>query len=150
MSQSLARILTHVIFSTKHRYPFINPAVRKELIPYNGGILRNLDSPAVEINCVADHVHILCCLSKNLAMADLVEQVKKASSKWVKGRFQSLRDFYWQAGYGAFSVSQSNVPEVRHYILGQERHHKKRSFQDEFREFLERHQIEYDERYVWD
>jgi REP element-mobilizing transposase RayT len=117
---------------------------------YLGGILRQWESPAILVNSVADHIHILFCLSKNHALKDVVEEVKKGSSKWIKGRGQEFASFFWQAGYGAFSVSQSHVPSVKRYISNQEAHHKKLGFQDEFRAFLKRYEIEYDERYVWD
>ena len=142
--------MTHIIFSTKHRRPMIPPEVRADLNAYMGGILRQLDCPAIEINCPPDHAHILCCLSKNIALADVLKEVKRGSSKWIKTKAPSLGDFYWQGGYGASSVSQSNVETVRGYIARQIEHHRKMTFQEEFREFLKRHQIQYDERYVWD
>jgi hypothetical protein len=112
------------------------------------GILKHLDSPALIINSVADHVHLLCQLSKNLAACKLIEEVKKSSSKWMKE--QGEPDFGWQNGYGVFSVSQSSADEVRKYIAGQAEHHRKRDFKDEFREFCGRYQVSLDERYVWD
>ena len=150
MSQSLAKNILHLIFSTKKREPLLTAGIRPALHSYLGGILRQWDSPSILMNSVADHIHILFCLSKNHALKDVVEQVKKGSSKWIKGQGQELAGFFWQAGYGAFSVSQSNVPSVRRYISNQEAHHKKLGFQDEFRTFLRRYEIEYDERYVWD
>jgi REP element-mobilizing transposase RayT len=148
--QSLARNLVHLIFSTKHRVPVLSDRIRDELHAYMAGVLKEWDSPALEIGSVADHVHILFCLSKNHALAKVVEHVKKGPSKWLKTQGREFADFHWQAGYGAFSVSQSNVPRVRTYIQGQAEHHRRRTFQDEFRAFLKRHQVEYDERYVWD
>ncbi|MCK4626981.1 MAG: IS200/IS605 family transposase [Phycisphaerae bacterium] len=150
MAQSLARIITHIIFSTKYRKPMIPPEIREELNAYLGGILKRYDCSPIEINCPPDHAHILCCLSKNHALAEILEEVKKGSSKWMKKQSPSLRDFYWQGGYGASSVSQSNVAAVRKYIANQQEHHRKLTFQEEFRAFLKRHQIEFDERYVWD
>ena len=117
---------------------------------YLVGILEQVESPSIRVNCVADHVHILCALSKNHALAKVVETVKKASSKWFKTKAPSLETFYWQAGYGAFSVSQSNVEEVRAYIAAQEEHHRRMTFQEEFLAFLKRHRVKYDERYIWD
>jgi len=148
MSQSLANILVHVIFSTKDRRPLITGPLRPGLHAYMAGILQELDSPALIINSVADHAHILCSLSKNLAACKLVEEVKKSSTKWIKPKGILL--FGWQSGYGAFSVSQSNVASVRNYIAKQETHHRQLSFQDEFRRFLVKYQVAYDERYVWD
>ncbi len=150
MPQSLIRNIVHIIFSTKSRRPLIIPEVRGALKAYLIGTLKNLDSPSIETNCVEDHVHIVCCVSKNHALKEILEEVKKSSSKWIKTKGRTLRDFYWQAGYGAFSVSQSNVEAVREYIRGQEEHHKKMTFQEEFRQFLRRHHVEYDERYTWD
>jgi len=150
MSQSLAKLITHLTFSTKLRKQLITPEVRTELRAYLRGILENLESPSIEINCVADHVHVLFCLSRKRSLAEVVEQLKKGSSKWIKTKAPALANFYWQAGYGAFSVSQSNVPAVRKYIVNQEKHHRKMTFQEEFRALLTKHDIEYDERCVWD
>jgi len=150
MPQSLAKVLVHIIFSTKQRRPLIQPGVVRDLNAYVGGALSNLGCQPIAVNSMPDHTHILCRLSRNHALAKVIEEVKKTSSKWVKTKAPGLGDFYWQAGYGAFSVSQSNVEAVRQYILDQEQHHRKRSFQDEFRAFLKRHDIEYDERYIWD
>lgn len=150
MPQSLAKNLIHLIFSTKHRAPLLLPEIRPEVNSYLAGILRQWDSPAILVGSVEDHIHILFSLSKNHALSKIVEHVKKGSSKWIKTKGAAFADFFWQNGYGAFSVSQSNVPAVRRYIANQEEHHRKTTFQDEFRAFLKRHEIEYDERYVWD
>ena len=150
MSQSLAKNVIHLIYSTKNRTPCLNREIRPRLFAYQAGILREWDSPAIQVGGVADHVHMLFCLSKNHALAKVIEEVKKGSSKWLKTTGSELAGFHWQAGYGAFSVSESNVQEVKRYIEEQETHHRVRSFQDEFRGFLARHGIEYDERYVWD
>jgi len=150
MPQSLAKILVHIIFSTKGRTPVIAPEVRPELNAYVVGILRQLECPSILVNSVADHVHILCRLSKTLALAKAVEEVKKGSSKWLKTKAAGLRNFHWQNGYGAFSVSPSNVEDVRQYIANQEEHHRRVTFEEEFRAFLDRHGVVYDERYVWD
>src|ERR1039457_5383628 len=148
MPQSLANILIHVIYSTKGRGPLISDDVRAGLHGYMAGVLKNLESPALIINSVTDHVHILCQLSKNVATCKLLEEVKKSSSKWMKE--QGVLDFAWQNGYGVFSVSQSNVGAVRKYIESQAEHHNKRDFKAEFREFCKRHDVAIDERYVWD
>ena len=150
MPQSLAKILVHIIFSTKGRTPVIAPEVRHELNAYIVGILANLRCPSILVNSLADHVHILCCLSRTLALAKAVEGAKKGSSKWLKTKAVALRNFHWQNGYGAFSVSQSSVDEVRRYIANQEEHHRRVTFEEEFRAFLDRHGVAYDERYVWD
>jgi len=150
MPQSLARTLLHLIFSTKHRQPVLTPEVQEIMFPYLGGILREIECPAIYIGGHVDHVHILFHLSKNMALAKAVEEVKKGSSKWIKKQGMGLGDFHWQNGYGSFSVSQSNAPAVVRYIERQFEHHRKRTFQDEFREFLHKHGVEFDERYVWD
>jgi len=150
MSQSLVQLYTHLIFSTKHREPFLDASVHEDLRGYLGGILRNLESPSLMIGCVADHVHILYSQSRKIALMDLVEEVKKSSSKWLKTKGPRYRRFYWQSGYGAFSVSPSRLGAVKRYIQNQGNHHRKVSFQDEFRRFLKEYAIEYDERYVWD
>ena len=151
MSQSLARIYTHIIYSTKHRYPFLaDNSIRTEMHAYLGGTCKELNCPPIIVGGVAEHIHILCVLSKNLAVADLIGEIKRSSSKWVKTKGKLLQKFAWQSGYGVFSVSQSEVEVVRRYIARQEEHHRKKLFQDEFREFLKKYQVEYDERYVWD
>jgi putative transposase len=151
MPQSLANVLLHVIFSTKNREPFLeNLEFRKAVHAYLTGTLKNLECPALTVDGVADHVHILCLLSRKITIADLVEETKVASSKWIKTSPHSIRGFHWQNGYAVFSVSQSNVLRVRKYIDDQESHHRQRTFQEELRAFLKRHQIQFDERYVWD
>ena len=148
MPQSLSRVLVHLVFSTKNREPLIAPAHRDRVFDYLGGALAALDCPPVRVGGMPDHVHLLFVLSKTTALSKVVEGVKKESSKWAK---QHVRpDFYWQSGYGAFSVSPSNADAVRAYIDGQEEHHRARSFQDEFRGMLRLHDVEWDERYVWD
>ena len=150
MAQSLAKILVHLIYSTKERRPLIHDGSRDELHRYTATVLKDIESPALLINSVEDHIHILLSLSRRAAISDVVEKVKKETSKWIKRRDQSLSDFYWQSGYGVFSVALSNLPSVRSYIAGQREHHLKVSFQDEFRVFLKKYEIPYDERYVWD
>jgi REP element-mobilizing transposase RayT len=117
---------------------------------YLGGTCNSLDCPVITVGGVADHVHLLCRLSRRRSLADLLEEVKRGSSKWVKTKGGIVTKFSWQNGYGAFSVGQSEVGRVRIYIEGQEEHHRKKTFQEEFRAFLKEHEIEYDERYVWD
>lgn len=150
MPQSLSKMLVHLIFSTKNRAPLLLKPVIPELHKCMAAILEEWDSPAIIIGSVADHSHLLFCLSKNHALSKVVEHVKKGSSKWIKTQGARYSSFHWQSGYGAFSVSQSNVPRVKTYIANQEEHHRKRTFQDELRAFLRRHQVEFDERYVWD
>jgi putative transposase len=151
MPQSLSNVLLHLIFSTKNREPFLRDyEARKGLHKYMTGILDNLESPSLAIDGTADHVHVLCQLSRKISIAGLLEELKGGSSKWIKTCERPVLLFGWQNGYAAFSVSQSNVEQVRQYIENQEEHHRRRSFQDELREFLKRHEVEYDERYVWD
>jgi REP element-mobilizing transposase RayT len=150
MPQSLSKIAIHLVFTTKNRQPVLGDNIRDELHRYMGGILTNMESPALAIGSVADHVHVLCLLSRNVSVAKLVEQLKTGTSKWLKTKGEALATFYWQSGYGAFSVSESNMDQVKAYIANQAEHHRKTSFQDEYRVFLRKHNIDYDERYVWD
>lgn len=150
MPQSLSSILIHLIFSTKHREPFITPEIEQELHPDMATIFRSLKSPALAIDGTRDHVHILFSLSRVITIADLVEEVKTASSKWIKNKGQEFRQFRWQRGYGAFSIGQSQLTVVKRNIQSQKEHHKRVTFQEEFLKFLKNYQIEYDDRYVWD
>jgi len=149
MPQSLSKVLVHLIFSTKRREPFIQPEIRPRLHAYLVGILDNLKSPSLQTGGVADHVHVLCVLGRTISQADLLEEVKKSSSKWMKAE-GGVPGFSWQAGYGAFSVGESQSDTVIRYIQKQEEHHRKVTFQEEFRKFLEKYNVAYDERYVWD
>jgi len=151
MPQSLARVILHVVFSTKNRISFIKDAnTRERLHAYIAGVLQNEGCEPILINGTEDHVHLLCNLSRTLTIAALVEEAKKSSSGWMKQQEAADRDFYWQSGYGAFSVSQSNVGKVREYVARQEEHHRKVSFQDEFRALCRKHGVEIEECYVWD
>ena len=152
MPQSLARVIVHIVYSTKNRQPWLHdPSLRSELNAYTATILKSeVDSPAILINGVADHLHILCLLSRKLAIMDVIKKSKTETSKWIKKQGTTYNDFQWQAGYGIFSVSQSNVEQVKRYIANQEEHHERMSFQDEFRKICEKHRIGIDERYVWD
>jgi putative transposase len=152
MPQSLAKVAVHLVFSTKNRVAYLaDPNLRRELYAYWASILReNVDSPAIIIGGTADHVHILSLLSRKYAIKDVVEEVKTETSKWLKKQSPLLGDFHWQSGYGIFSVSESNIEQVKHYIANQEEHHRRMSFQEEFRLLCERHGIQIDERYVWD
>ena len=151
MPQSLARVLVHIVFSTKNRYPFLaDKNTRYEMHKYLGGTCNELECPVLTVGGVADHVHILCALSRNLSIAKVVGDIKRGSSKWIKTKGRMLTKFAWQNGYGVFSVGESEVERVRQYIVGQEDHHRKKIFQDEYRSFLEECGVEYDERYVWD
>ncbi|HEY3855011.1 MAG TPA: IS200/IS605 family transposase [Verrucomicrobiae bacterium] len=150
MPQSLARLHIHLVFSTKNREPFIHDAVRDSLHAYMATVLKDFGCPANLINSVDDHIHILFDLSRTVSISQAVEKVKKTSSKWIKTQGADFRNFAWQAGYGAFAVSESNIDAVRKYIAAQNEHHRKKSFQEEYRMFLQKHGLEFDERYVWD
>jgi len=151
MSQSLSRIIIHTIFSTKERRPFLcDRALREELHRYIGGILAKLDCKPIIVGGAEDHVQCLSTLSRTMAPAEMVKEVKRGSSVWFKTKGPDLEEFGWQNGYGIFSIGFSQVDDVRGYIARQEEHHRKVSFQDEFRQFLRRYEIEFDERYVWD
>lgn len=150
MPQSLSSILIHLVFSTKHREPIITPAVEPELYPYLSTVFRQCQSPSLAINGTADHIHILFALHRTQSISTVVEEIKKRSSKWIKTKDAVFENFAWQAGYGAFSIGQSNVAAVKKYIANQKAHHAKKTFQDEFRSLLQKYEIEYDERYVWD
>jgi REP element-mobilizing transposase RayT len=150
MPQSLARLHIHLVFSTKGREPMLTDAIRDPLHAYMATVLQNLGCAPVLINSVPDHVHLLFDLSRTVAVSQVVEDVKKSSSKWLKTQGAPFGGFAWQAGYGAFAVSVSNVETVRVYIANQREHHRQKSFQEEYRQFLQRHQIPSDERYLWD
>ena len=151
MPQSLAQIYLHVVFSTKNRAPFLqNKPFREELHKYLGGACRNLKSPSLVIGGVEDHVHILCRQSKNISASNLIRELKRESSKWVKQEEPKLQSFYWQLGYGAFSISPAHVDALREYILNQEAHHQTETFQDELRRLCRKYGVELDERYCWD
>ena len=149
MGQSLSHLLVHAIFSTKDRRPLLrSEEIRNEIYAYMAGILKNLDCHAIKIGGVEDHVHVFSSLSKNIAFSDLIGRLKGASSKRLKEK--GFHDFRWQNGYGAFSVSESNVESVTAYIRNQAEHHKKFSYQEEIREIFKRHRLAFDERYIWD
>jgi REP element-mobilizing transposase RayT len=151
MPQSLVQIYTHIVFSTKQRKRFLNETVlRAKLHSYLSGACKNLGSPSLITGGVDDHVHILCRLSKTIALSELVRELKRESSKWVKPESPRLLTFQWQSGYGAFSISPSHVDDLKHYIANQVEHHKSETFQDEFRRLCRKYGIEIDERYVWD
>lgn len=150
MPQSLARLHIHLVFSTKNRERFITDDVRSPLHAYMARVLQNLGCTPVLINSMDDHVHLLFDLARTVAISKAIEDVKKSSSKWIKTQRADLSTFAWQSGYGAFAVSESNVESVRQYIANQHEHHRKKTFQDEYLLFLERHNIAYDERFVWD
>ena len=150
MPQSLVKIYVHTIFSTKNRKPIIDGDIHDKLCSYLGGICNELECFPVKIGGYNDHVHILSLLSKKITVMKFIENVKSGSSKWIKKQNERYNDFFWQGGYGAFSVSPSQVDYVKKYIESQNEHHQTTTFQDEYRKFLRDHDIDFDERYVWD
>lgn len=150
MSQSLSQVYVHITFSTKNRAPFIHDEIKPRLFEYLGGICNKLECQVLQVGGHDDHIHILCSLSKKITQIKLLEEIKKSSSKWMKTVGEKYRNFYWQNGYGIFSVNPSETNIVINYIRNQKEHHQKTSFQDEFRAFLKKYSVEYDERYVWD
>ena len=150
MPQSLAKILMHVTFSTKHREPFLTETIRHELEAYMTVVLQEFESPPIVLGATADHVHILLLLSKNFPLSRIVEVAKVRTSKWIKTKGEFFRNFAWQSGYFGASLAQAAVPDVVQYIRHQQEHHKKRTFQEECRLFLSQNGIVYDERYAWD
>ena len=150
MGQSLVKNYIHVVFSTKHRQPFIKREFENELFAYLGGTCNELEFPPIIVGGYSDHIHILCMLSQKIVLMTLVQKVKASSSKWMKTRDKSLEKFFWQNGYGAFSVNPTGVDSVKRYIENQFEHHTKKSFKEEYRGLLEKYKVSYDEKYVWD
>jgi REP element-mobilizing transposase RayT len=150
MGQSLSNVLLHVIFSTKNRRLIIDADIEPELHACLVSISTSMGSFVHKIGGVEDHIHMLLKLPRTITVSDLLEDIKKISSKWMKTKSGKYEDFSWQKGYGVFSVSTSQSCAVESYIANQKEHHKKLSFQDEFRKFLILHNVPYDERYVWD
>jgi putative transposase len=148
MSRTFTNLLTHLVFSTKDREPMIVPELKPELYAYLGGLARELKGKSYGLNGTSDHVHLLISLPPVVSISDALRFIKSNSSGWVHDKWPR-RSFAWQLGYGAFSVSKSNVPEVLSYIRNQETHHRKVTFKEEFVDFLVKHEIEYDERYIW-
>jgi putative transposase len=148
MSQSFVQIYVHIVFHTKNNVNLIRESIENELYSYMGGILRNYRSIPLQIGGTSDHIHILCTLPKTMAPADLAEEVKKSSSKWIKTKGDHYKNFYWQDGYGGFSVSKSNIDTIKEYILNQKKHHEKESFMDEYKKLLKEHGIPFEDRYL--
>lgn len=150
MPQSLAKIHLHLVFSTKNRERILADEDRTDLHAYMGGILKGLGCMPIEINSEPDHVHVLFMLGRSVAVSEVVGGLKKSATDWLRARSPRYEGFHWQSGYGVFSVSRSAVETVRKYIRNQREHHRGKSFMDEYRTMLEKHEIEYDERYVWE
>jgi REP element-mobilizing transposase RayT len=150
MAQSLSNVLLHLVFSTKNRRPWMNVELDEQLAKYIAGTCRNLGCPSHKIGGTDDHIHIACSLSRTMAISKLLEEIKVGSSKWIKTKGDRYADFAWQNGYGAFSIGQSQLFDLCHYIANQREHHQRISFQDEYRQMLAKYEVEFDERYVWD
>jgi REP element-mobilizing transposase RayT len=151
MPQSLSSVHIHLVFSTKGREPFLQGAeIREEMHAYLGGVSKKLDCFPLSVGGTEDHAHLLSRLARIISQADWVKEIKRVSSIWIKQREPSLGAFAWQGGYGAFSVSASAINKTCEYIAGQQEHHKKLTFQDEYRMFLRKHGMEWDERFVWE
>ena len=150
MGQTLVKNYIHIVFSTKEREGFIDEDIEKELHAYIGGICKELECQPIKIGGFTDHIHLLCLLSKKIALAKLVEEVKSHSSKWIKTKGLNYKNFYCQIGYGAFSVKPSEVELAIEYISNQKNRHSKLSFEDEYLAFLHKYKIEYDVRFLWE
>ncbi len=150
MAQSLSKVYVHITFSTKNRRDLIDENISSSLFEYLGGTCKRFECNPVQVGGHSNHVHILCLLSKKIAQMKLLEELKKSSSKWIKTKGDNYSDFYWQDGYGIFSVNPSEIEVVVQYIKNQKEHHKKISFEDELRAFLKKYKVDYDEKYIWD
>jgi len=150
MPQSLSLVLVHLVFSTKNRAPMIRPEIEPNLHAFLGGIVRDCGCTAIACGGTEDHIHMLCSLSRTIAIASLVEGLKTRSSKWVKTQGRAYDQFHWQNGYGVFSIGKSQEEALKRYIARQKEHHQKASFQDEFRAILRKYGVTFDEQYIWD
>ena len=151
MPQSLSAVYLHAVFSTKDRRRFLqDPMLRTRMHAYLGEVSRRLGCPSIIAGGTEDHIHQLIRFGRTISQADWIKEIKRTSSLWIKRCDPRLCNFAWQTGYGFFSVSPANLDALRRYIATQEDHHRKISFQDEFRVMLKDHGLEWDERYVWD
>jgi putative transposase len=149
MANTYTALFYHVVFSTKNRVEFIKPEIEERIWSYIGGIARQHKMTAIQVGGVEDHVHALVMAPPTFAPFEIAKFLKGESSKWIHEEFSDLQNFGWQDGYGAFSVSKSNVPAVANYIQNQRVHHQTQTFQEEYLAFLKKHGVEYDERYLW-
>jgi putative transposase len=150
MPQSLVKILIHAVFSTKNRVNLILPEIENDLFGYMSGIVENNKSKLILANGTTNHVHLLISIGKTLGISELIGDIKRDSSVWIKKQDSQFSRFHWQEGYGAFSVGQTQVNEVMKYIASQKEHHQEKSFENEMRGFYHKYGIEFDEKYVWD
>ena len=150
MPQSLSQVILHIVFSTKERRPLLDAEIRPRIHAYLATVCRDCHCEAYRVGGAADHVHLAARLTRTITQADLLEKLKKSSSAWVKHQGDQYAGFCWQAGYGAFSIGWSQLDELVAYIDHQEQHHRRRTFQEEYRDMLKKYHVEFDERYVWD
>ena len=148
MAQSLNKVYVHTIFSTKYREPTMVKAIKPKLYAYMGGICNTLECYPIQIGGIENHIHILCSLSKKITIIKFLEEIKKSSSKWMKTQAEMFGNFYWQNGYGIFSVNPSQIQVVKNYILNQEEHHRKKTFKTEYLAFLKKYNVDYNEKYL--
>ena len=149
MAQSLSCLYVHIIFHTKNNQNLITKTVEQELHAYIGGVIKKNDSVPIKINGTENHIHVLAIMSKNIALAKFVEEIKRNSSRWIKDKGKEFEKFSWQKGYAGLSVSQSVLSKTKDYIENQKEHHKKRTFQEEYLMFLKEYGVDYDEDYIW-
>ena len=150
MAQTLVKLYVHIIFSTKNRADLISPEIEEELFAYIGGISDNNKSKLLAAGGTLNHLHLLVSMSKNIGLSELVGDIKRDSSKWIKTKGNEYQNFRWQDGFGAFSVGYTQLEGVKRYIENQKQHHAGISFENEFRYFLKKYNVDYDERFVWD
>jgi REP element-mobilizing transposase RayT len=150
MPQSLSQVLIHIVFSTKDRQPLLDPEIRPRVHAYLATVCRDSQCEAYRVGGVADHVHLAVRLGRTISQSELLEKIKKSSSAWIKTQAHQYGSFFWQAGYGCFSVGYSQLDDLVRYIEQQESHHRTKTFQEEYRELLRKYRVDFDERYVWD
>ena len=150
MSQSIVKMYAHIVFSTKNREHLIHPEIENDLLGYVHGIIENNDAKLIIANGTTDHIHLLVALPKKIDIPELIGDIKRDSSAWVKKQNSQFNNFYWQRGYGAFSVGQLEIEVVKNYIANQKEHHKTKDFKTEYRGFLKKYDVGFDEQYVWD
>ena len=149
MANTYSSLHYHVLFSTKSREPWIAPTIEERIWRFIGGIARKHKMRALQVGGVEDHIHALVTAAPTMAPSQIAQVLKGESSKWIHAEFSTLRNFAWQDGYAAFTVSKSNIPKVIRYIQSQREHHRRKTFQEEYLEFLHENGIEFDERYLW-
>ncbi len=150
MPQSLSRVILHIVFSTKERRPWLDAAIRPRMHAYLAAVCRDCNCEAYRVGGAADHVHIAARLARTITQADLLEKIKTSSSAWIKTEGRGYSSFFWQGGYGGFSVGSSQLEDLVRYIDNQEQHHRKQTFQEEYRNLLRKYHVHFDERYLWD